>query len=123
MLAGSGRYDASSVNYGDVPKDALDLLAGSCPVVGSFGGRDLTLRKAPDRLAAALDAVGVDHDIHVYPEAGHAFLNDHVRSEVPRWAVVMGALSNSDYHEPSARHARERIASFFAEHLTPADVA
>ena len=120
MLAGSGRYDVSSVNYGDVPKDALDLLADACPVVGSFGGRDVTLRKAPDRLATVLAEVGVEHDIHVYPDAGHSFLNDHAPAEVPRWAVVMGALSRSKYHEPSARHARDRIAAFFATHLVSA---
>lgn len=116
-LAGSGSYDASSVNYGDVPKDAMDLLAESCPVVGSYGGRDLTLRRAPERLAATLEAVGVDHDVHVYPEAGHSFLNDHADADVPRWAVVMGAVSRSEYHEPSAIHARERILAFFSEHL------
>ena len=53
----------------------------------------------------------------VYPDAGHSFMNNHVDSEVPKWAVIMGKLSNSDYHEPSAMDARRRIADFFAEHL------
>ncbi len=28
-------FSASSVNYGQVPKDAESILAGACPIVGS----------------------------------------------------------------------------------------
>jgi carboxymethylenebutenolidase len=90
LLAASGDYDAASVNDGSVPKDATALLAGACPVVAS---------------------------VRAYPDAGHAFLNDHDSTEVPRWALVMGALSASEYHEPSARDARRRIVEFFDSHL------
>jgi hypothetical protein len=44
-------------------------------------------------------------------------MNDHIESEVPKWAVIMGKLSKSDYHESSAMDARRRITSFFTEHL------
>ena len=116
LLAGTGRYDAASVNYGAVPKDALDLLAGSCPVVGSYGSKD-SLRIDMERLAAALGAHGIPYDVREYPEAGHSFLNDHDPAEVPRWAVIAGAFSNSEYHESSALDARRRIADFLAVHL------
>ncbi len=33
-------FAAASVNYGEVPKDAESVLAGACPIVASFGGRD-----------------------------------------------------------------------------------
>ena len=122
MLAGTGRYGASSVNYGDVPKDALDLLVDACPIVGSYGAKDVTLRRAPDRLEQVLTEHGIEHDIHVYADAGHSFLNDHDDADVPRWAIVMGALSRSEYHEPSAIHARQRISAFFRSHLaSPVD--
>jgi carboxymethylenebutenolidase len=116
LLAGLGGYDASSVNYGTVPKDAMTLLANACPIVGSYGERD-TLRSDPVRLEAALTAARVTHDIKVYPDAGHAFLNDHVPTEVPLWAMVAGRLSPSYYHEPSAVDARRRIIAFFDAHL------
>ncbi len=29
-------FDVASVNYGPVPKDAEALLAGACPIVGSY---------------------------------------------------------------------------------------
>jgi carboxymethylenebutenolidase len=117
LLAATGDYDASSVNYGAVPKDAMTLLANACPIVGSYGAKDSTLRKAPDLLERALTANRVPHDIKVYPDAGHAFLNEHDPAEVPRWARVAGKLSVSGYHEPSAGDARRRILAFFEAHL------
>ena len=117
LLSGNGNFDASSVNYGAVPKDALTVLADACPIVGSFGAKDPTLKGAPDRLAAALAANAVDHDVAVYPDAGHSFLNDHDPVEAPLWSVVVGKLSTSEYHETSAVEARRRIVSFFDRHL------
>jgi carboxymethylenebutenolidase len=117
LLAASGDYGAASVNYGAVPKRALELLAGACPIVASYGGKDRGLARAPQRLESALCDLGIAHDIAVYPAAGHAFLNDHDPDEVPRWAMVMGALSTSEYHQPSAFDARRRILAFFDTHL------
>ena len=117
LLAADPGYDASSVNYGGVPKDAALLLAQACPIVGSFGAKDISLRSDPGRLDDVLTRRGIDHDVKVYPEAGHSFLNDHDPAETPRWALVMGKLVRSEYHEPSARDARRRIVEFFTEHL------
>ncbi len=116
-LAGSGDYQAASSNYGGLTKKALAGLAQSCPMVGSYGGLDKGLRKEPEEISSVLNAHGIPYDMKVYPDAGHSFMNNHVDSEVPKWAVVMGKLSNSDYHEPSAMDARGRITAFFAEHL------
>jgi carboxymethylenebutenolidase len=117
LLAADRGYDASSVNYGAVPKDAETLLAQACPIVGSYGARDRGLRDDAARLTRVLGSNGVPHDVTVYPGAGHAFLNDHDPSDVPAWAVVAGALSRSGYHETSAQDARRRITAFFAAHL------
>lgn len=117
LLAPGHGYSASSVNYGMVPKDADTFLRGACPIVGSYGGRDLSLRSDPARLERALTAVGVDHDVKVYPDAGHAFLNHHDRSEVPTLMVIMAKFTRAAYHEPSAQDARRRIIAFFNAHL------
>ncbi|MCO5317127.1 MAG: dienelactone hydrolase family protein [Microthrixaceae bacterium] len=53
LLAPGHGFDASSVNYGEVPDDADSLLAGACPVVGSYGGRDRSLKGAAVKLHAA----------------------------------------------------------------------
>ncbi len=117
LLASDHGYAASSVNYGGVPEDALSLLENSCPVVASYGGKDRTLAQDPKRLEDALTVNQVDHDIKIYPDAGHGFMNDHDSAETPLWALVAGKLTSTDYYEPSARDARERIIAFFDAHL------
>jgi carboxymethylenebutenolidase len=117
LLAPGHGFQASSVNYGTVPKDATSFLDGACPIVGSFGGKDPSLRGAAAKLEAALTANDVVHDVMEYPEAGHGFLNDHKAGETPKIFVVMTKLMGAGYHEESARHARKRIAGFFDEHL------
>ena len=122
LLAPGHGFSASSVNYGTAPKDAYaeSFLTGACPIVGSYGAKDRTLRGAAGRLERALTAVGVDHDVKEYPEAGHAFLNDHdgANDSVPVLFAVLGKLMpGAGYHEPSAHDARGRILSFFNTHL------
>ena len=111
-LAPDRGFAASSTNYGGCPTDAEQVLAGACPIVGSYGARDRFTRGAADRLERNLTAVGVPHDVKVYPGAGHAFLNDH-RDPLSRAMRVTGI----GYHEPSARDARRRIVAFFDTHL------
>jgi carboxymethylenebutenolidase len=124
LLAAGRGFSASSVNYGTAPKYAYaeSFLTGACPIVGSYGAKDRTLRGVADRLERALSGVGVEHDVKEYPEAGHAFLNDHdgAHDSVPLLFAVMGKLTpGAGYHEPSAQDARRRILSFFNTHLTP----
>ena len=64
-----------------------------------------------------LATAGVDHDVKEYPDAGHSFLNNHDRADVPTLFVVMGKITGAKYHEPSAQDARRRIVSFFNTHL------
>ena len=51
LLAPGHGFAASSVNYGMVPRKVESLLGGACPIVGSFGRRDRTLRGAAATLA------------------------------------------------------------------------
>jgi carboxymethylenebutenolidase len=105
-----------------VPKDAYTerVLAGACPVVGSYRAKDRANRGTTHKLDRVLAALGVDHDVKEYPDAGHAFLNNHEgagdRSSLI--FVVIGKFAGpAGYHEPSATDARRRIASFFNTHL------
>jgi carboxymethylenebutenolidase len=123
LLAPGHGFSASSVNYGvGVPKDAYTegFLAGACPIVGSYGARDRANRGSASRPGQVLEALGVDHDIKEYPDAGHAFLNDHEHAGDPNplLFVVMGKFAGPEgYHEPSAQDSRRRIVSFFRTHL------
>ena len=122
LLAPSGDYAASSVNYGSASKDAYTagFLRTSCPIVGSFGGKDNTLRGAAARLETALIEVGVDHDVKEYAHAGHAFLNDAKGAGDPRPLLfaVMGPIMHTGYEPDAAADARGRILAFFGRHLT-----
>ncbi len=117
MLAPGHGYAASSVNYGGVPKDAERLLAGACPVVASYGAHDRSLKDEGPRLERALERNGVAHDVKVYPDAGHAFLNDHDDDAVPLIFRCLNRSVSGGYHEASARDARLRIVAFFDTHL------
>jgi carboxymethylenebutenolidase len=113
LFTASGHgFSASSANYGMVPDDVETMLSGACPVIGSFGARDATLKGAAARLEHALTAAGIDHDVKEYPNAGHSFLNNH--GGVISW--VFG-LMGMGFHEPSATDARARILAFFERHL------
>ncbi|HSK53666.1 MAG TPA: dienelactone hydrolase family protein [Jiangellales bacterium] len=118
LLAPRVGVDAVCANYARLPKDAERFFQGACPIVGSYGGRDRSLRGAAARLETALESAGTDHDVEEYPDAGHAFLNDHGPGEVPALLEVMGRVTHAEYHEPSAQDARRRIVAFFRTHLT-----
>jgi carboxymethylenebutenolidase len=116
LLAPDHDYSASSVNYGEVPDDAATILAGACPIVASFGGRDRRLRGAGARLEKALLADGVPGDVKEYPDAGHGFINDH-DGKLGVLLGVIGPLVGVGYHQPSAADARRRIVEFFDRYL------
>ncbi len=110
-------FAAASVNYGEVPGDAVERLAGACPIVGSYGRRDLTLRGRAARLEQALSELGVPHDVKEYEEAGHSFLN---RIEAGPILGSLVHLARFDHHHPSAEDAWRRILTFFDQHLQAA---
>ncbi len=121
LLAPGHGFAASSVNYGTVPKDAETLLRGACPVIGSYGAKDRSLRSAPNRLERALDANGIDHEVTVYGDAGHSFLNDHDPDEIPAVVKLLSRAAGTRFEESSARDAKRRIVAFFDKHLKPGD--
>jgi len=112
LCAPRGEYSAAAVNYGEVPADAEAVLAGSCPVIGNYGGRDLMGTSHPERLDAALTELGVPHDVKVYPEAGHSFM-----SPKPAAMAPVTALARLKYDKAAAEDAWQRIFAFFGQYL------
>ncbi len=122
LLAADRGFDASSVNYGVAPKPtySASFLAKACPIVGSYGKRDLMLKGAAARLQSVLAEAAVTHDVKEYPEAGHGFLNDHEGSGDSGpllFAVYAKLVPGNGYVESAATDARRRILEFFAAHL------
>jgi len=112
LCAPRGKYAAASVNYGEVPSDAETVLAGSCPIVASYGGRDLMGTAHPERLEAALTALGVPHDVKVYRAAGHSFMSPKRAPMAP-----LTALARLKYDKEAAEDAWQRIFAFFGTYL------
>jgi len=113
LLAATRGFDAAAPNYGPLPRRAEEVLRGACPVVGSYGRRDVALRGAAARLTGTLTGLGVPHDVKEYPDAGHSFMNRHDSGPFR----VLEKVAGFSYHEPSAQDAWARILRFFDEHL------
>jgi carboxymethylenebutenolidase len=115
LLTANNGFDAAAVNYGQLPRHLDEAVAGACPIVGSYGGRDPSLRGAARRLDAALDKAGVTHDVKEYAAASHAFLNDAEAG--PRVLRPFLRVAGIGPESESAKDAWDRIERFFATHL------
>jgi carboxymethylenebutenolidase len=115
LLTANNGFDAAAVNYGQLPRHLDEAVAGACPIVGSYGGRDPSLRGAARRLDAALDNAGVTHDVKEYAAASHAFLNDAEAG--PRVLRPFLRVAGIGPESESAKDAWDRIERFFATHL------
>lgn len=113
LLAATRGFDVSAANYGAVPENAEEVLAGACPIVASYGKRDRMFRGAAAELEGVLTRLGVTHDVQEYPDAGHSFLNRHNLGPFSALEKVAGL----NYHHPSAEDAWTRILRFFDAHL------
>lgn len=96
--------DAVCTFYGGGMQQLFDQLGNlKCPVLGLFGDQDVSIPAGTiqefDRL---LDQVGVEHEVVVYPDLGHAFFRD---------------LDPKAYRPVAARDAWERVTKFFRKYL------
>jgi carboxymethylenebutenolidase len=115
LVVSTRGFDAASDNYGVVPRDPERALAGACPIVASYPKRDpLTLGQA-NRLEKTLTKLGVEHEITVYPGAGHSFLNDAPNG--PRVMRPLMRITGVGPQPDAAAQAWSRIEAFFARHL------
>ena len=93
------RLAAIAPFYGAAPRPRK-AIRRLCPVVGSWPDKDVTT-KAAGVLESELTAVGIPHDLKVYPATKHSFFNDQLRV----------------YHPAAAADSWQRVLAFFAEHV------
>ena len=104
-------FDASAPFYGvPLPRELSETLDGACPIVASFGGRDLTGRGAPEKLQRVLDDKGITNDIKSYPNVGHSFAN-----KLPAQPLLR--IAGFGYNQEATEDAWRRVFAFFGEHL------
>jgi len=81
--------------------DQLDKL--KAPVLGLFGDKDLSIPVGTvEKFDQILNTVGVEHEIIVYPDSGHAFFRD---------------TDPAVYKPEAARDAWVRLTNFFNKNL------
>ena len=114
LLANDG-YDAATANYGMLPKDMETALAGACPILGNYGAKDKQLNDAKVLLDQTLDKLNVAHDIKMYPDAGHAFMNPK-QGGGPIFGTLL-RVSGAKPNPAAAADAWQRIEAFFGQHL------
>jgi carboxymethylenebutenolidase len=114
QLAPGGLFDATSPNYGVLPKD-LEPLSRSCPVVASFGAQDhIVARGSAARLESVLARGDVPRDIKEYPDVGHSFMNDW---RLPGPMRIVERAVGLSYCADEAEDAWQRMTEFLERHL------
>ncbi len=113
LLGTRRRVEAAGVFYGDVRP--ADELARACPLVGGYGGRDHLFAAQGRRLIATLDALGKDHDVRMYEDVGHSYMND---AGHPVLALLTRPLMAVAYDPVAAEDSWRRMLEFFGRHLS-----
>src|SRR5512141_922408 len=81
--------------------DQLDRI--KAPVLGLYGDEDRSVPKGTvEEFDKILDKVGVEHEVIVYPNSGHAFFRDH---------------DPNTYRPEAAADAWDRVTKFFDKYL------
>ena len=96
----SDEVRAASVFYGRNPAP-LSTLVDACPVVGSYGEKDGMFSKAGRKLEATMQELKRPVDVKIYPNAGHSFFNDTLKT----------------YRPEAAADAWQRTLAWFREYL------
>jgi carboxymethylenebutenolidase len=77
QLALSGEeLDATVIYYGNLVTDESKLAVIRWPVLGIFGDQDTSMPVAQVKeFKSVLDKLGIQNEIYIYPDVGHAFAN------------------------------------------------
>ncbi len=96
------RLNAAVMYYGKPVDDVKALSTLRMPLMGFFGEQDMGISvQDVQAFQKALQAAGVNAEIHEYPDAGHAFANP----------------SGDRYRPAAAADAWKRTLAFFARYL------
>ena len=111
ILGKTGLFRVSAPFYGQVPQS----IAGSCPIIASYGGRDAVTASAATRLAEELRCSTIKHDFKVYPGAGHSFMTRPPNRLMASLGPILPGRAGFD--ADAAADATRRLLAFFQHHL------
>ncbi len=112
VAAADQAFAVAAPFYGAVPKRA-SRLRGICPTIAQFGALDTVYLSHAKRLARHLEELGVEHEVHIYDDVGHSFMNQ-----------LEGKLATLGRHTPirafydpaTEALAWDRLLDFFERH-------
>jgi len=103
LAANEPSLRAVVVNYGSLPADATSLKGWNAAMLGLFGGKDRGIPpESAHQFEATMKKLGKYAEVHVYPDAGHAFENPN---------------NKAGYRADDAADAWKRLTDFFAAKL------
>jgi len=97
-----GHLEAAVIYYGQVTADQDRLQYITAPILGLFAAEDTGIPLASvEAFVDALEDLGLEHEVEVYPGVGHAFANP----------------TGSNYNQQAATDAWARTLDFLERHL------
>ena len=114
FFAARGGLKVCAPYYGNTPESA-DQLRDVCPVVAGFGALDKSFAEQGARLEKHLSELGVPHDVKIYPDVGHSYMNDFGDGVMA--AVMRRTPMHAGYDEAASDDSWRRMLEFFGEHL------
>jgi carboxymethylenebutenolidase len=104
VLGISRPLDALCTFYGGGMQQIFDQLGSlKSPVLGLYGDQDQSIPVGTiEEFDKLLDKIGVEHEVVVYPNSGHAFFRDS---------------DPAAYRPEAAKDAWERVTKFFEKNL------
>jgi len=96
------KISATVIYYGHLETDKAKLGLLKMPILGFFGGKDQSIPAASvQEFEKTLKGLGKSVEVHIYPDADHAFAN----------------ASGGNYNPKAAEDAWKRTTAFFKKHL------
>jgi carboxymethylenebutenolidase len=94
------KLKAAIINYGHLASDDATLKKIDAAILGIFGGQDKGIPPADvKKFEAQMKALGKTADIHIFPDAGHAFENPNNKAgyraddAAEAWKLTMAFLA------------------------------
>jgi carboxymethylenebutenolidase len=95
--------DASVIYYGQVTGDEEKLRPINAPILGLFAANDTGIKvESVEAFREALERLRKEHEVHIYPDVGHAFANP----------------TGNNYSADAATDAWAKTLDFLERHLS-----
>ncbi len=114
FFAARGDVQVCAPYYGDTPEKP-EALRKVCPVVAGFGELDKPFAEQGRRLERQLSELGVPHDVKIYPDVGHSYMNDHGGGVMA--SLMRRTPMHAGYDEAASEDSWRRMLAFFGERL------